>query len=96
MTMDSSDGIRTVVLRRSSDGLGFSIMGGAGFEFPPVIYGIEKDSPAARSGLVSWNFIKSVSFKYKIYTIFHSLIAYLPGTRPIRDILRMLNTKLIN
>lgn len=53
MTMDNSDGIRSVVLRRSSDaGLGFSIMGGAGFEFPPVIYGIEKDSPAARSGLV--------------------------------------------
>jgi len=50
--MDGSDGIRTVVLRRSSDGLGFSIMGGAGYEFPPVIYGIEMDSPAARSGLV--------------------------------------------
>ena len=49
------DGIRSVILRRSEAsgmGLGFSIMGGAGYDFPPVIYGIEKDSPAARSGVV--------------------------------------------
>lgn len=53
MDMETEEGIRTVVLRRSETaGLGFSIMGGAGYDFPPVIYGIEKDSPAARSGLV--------------------------------------------
>lgn len=54
MDLETEEGIRTVVLRRSeASGLGFSIMGGAGYDFPPVIYGIEKDSPAARSGLVS-------------------------------------------
>lgn len=54
MDVETEEGIRSVVLRRSeTSGLGFSIMGGAGYDFPPVIYGIEKDSPAARSGLVS-------------------------------------------
>lgn len=56
---DELDRIRSVVLRRSETsgiGLGFSIMGGAGYDFPPVIYGIEKDSPASRSGVVS-NFV---------------------------------------
>lgn len=58
MDIESEEGIRSVVLRRSESsgmglGLGFSIMGGAGYEFPPVIYGIERDSPAARCGMVS-------------------------------------------
>jgi hypothetical protein len=53
MDIESEEGIRSVVLRRSeASSLGFSIMGGAGYEFPPVIYGIERDSPAARSGMV--------------------------------------------
>lgn len=58
MDIEGEEGIRSVILRRNPEssgmglGLGFSIMGGAGYEFPPVIYGIEKDSPAAISGMV--------------------------------------------
>ncbi|XP_059468514.1 PH and SEC7 domain-containing protein isoform X2 [Neocloeon triangulifer] len=45
------EGVRIVSLRRSdSFGLGFSILGGAGSELPPIIYDIIEDSPAAESG----------------------------------------------
>ena len=56
MEFEGEVGIRSVVLRRNESfgtSYGFSIMGGSGFDFPPVIYGIEKDSPAALSGMVS-------------------------------------------
>lgn len=47
------EGVRIVSLRRSeSFGLGFSILGGAGSELPPIIYDIIEDSPAAESGQV--------------------------------------------
>jgi hypothetical protein len=47
------EGVRIVSLRRSeSFGLGFSILGGAGSELPPIIYDIIEDSPAAESGEV--------------------------------------------
>lgn len=45
---------RLVVLNRSDNlGFGFSLLGEAGL--PHIIYEIEENSPAARSGEVSWN-----------------------------------------
>ncbi|CAB3377447.1 Hypothetical predicted protein [Cloeon dipterum] len=45
------EGVRIVSLRRSdSFGLGFSILGGAGSQLPPIIYDIIENSPAAESG----------------------------------------------
>lgn len=58
MDSSGSEGILGVVLRRSETagrglGLGFSIIGGIGYDFPPVLYDIEKDSPAEICGMVS-------------------------------------------
>lgn len=48
------EGMKVVSLRRSdSCGLGFSILGGAGSELPPIIYDIIENSPASESGEVS-------------------------------------------
>ncbi|GIY66324.1 uncharacterized protein CDAR_457931 [Caerostris darwini] len=46
------DDVREVKLKRSdSIGLGFSVFGGKGSEFPPVIYQVVDESPAAVSGV---------------------------------------------
>ncbi|GFQ72141.1 uncharacterized protein TNCT_566481 [Trichonephila clavata] len=48
------DDVREVKLKRSdSIGLGFSVFGGKGSGFPPVIYQVVDESPAAVSGVVS-------------------------------------------
>ncbi|GBN78146.1 hypothetical protein AVEN_135406-1, partial [Araneus ventricosus] len=46
------DDVREVKLKRSdSIGLGFSVFGGKGSDFPPVIYQVVDESPAAVSGV---------------------------------------------
>ncbi|GFS76012.1 uncharacterized protein NPIL_302911 [Nephila pilipes] len=46
------DDVREVKLKRSdSIGLGFSVFGGKGSGFPPVIYQVVDESPAAVSGV---------------------------------------------
>lgn len=45
-----ADSIKYVKLKRSETcGFGFSILGGAGSELPPIIYDIIEGSPAANS-----------------------------------------------
>ncbi|KAG8229281.1 hypothetical protein J437_LFUL018325 [Ladona fulva] len=49
--LNMAEEVKEVELRRSdSCGLGFSILGGAGSELPPIIYDIIENSPAAECG----------------------------------------------
>lgn len=62
--LNMAEEVKIVRLRRSeSCGLGFSILGGAGSDFPPIVYDIVEDSPAAASGEVS-----QISFHPRWYT----------------------------
>lgn len=70
--------LSVVLNRRDSNGFGFSVLGKPGF--PPVIYDIIENSPAAESGKVSirsiivLRFLKAkVLLKIKMY-VFKSLL----------------------
>ncbi|KAK7076003.1 hypothetical protein SK128_024184, partial [Halocaridina rubra] len=47
---DPRSGVKYVHLKRSETcGFGFSILGGAGSDLPPIVYDIIEGSPAAKS-----------------------------------------------
>ena len=80
----AADSTKYVKLKRSDNcGFGFSILGGAGSEIPPIIYDVVAGSPAANSCQVYFNLRlkhKDSGLKFKQPFIILPLSEYKPIT----------------
>lgn len=69
-----ADSMKYVKLKRSETcGFGFSILGGAGSELPPIIYDIIEGSPAANSCQVTTK-LSSLPLELEVVVFFQFLL----------------------